>query len=138
MTEPITAIAIATLAFQKAIEAVGSEVGKKFAASAYELMNNLREKIWNRFKGNETVEVELQKADTGDRQAVEAVADYLKVAMRESPEFASELQLMANEINLHLIEDNSNQVQVNYGGTNFQTKVEGGEVYQGNITIHKT
>lgn len=140
MTDPITftASAIAALAFQKAIESAGSETGKKFAASAYELINTLRQKIWDRFKGHETVEGELVKADAGDAEAIETVGDYLKIAMRETPEFAQELQQLAHEINLHIETDNSTQTQNNFGGTNFQNKITGGEVYQGNVTINKT
>lgn len=132
MTEPLTftAAAIASLAFQKAIEAAGSETGKKFAASAYALIDQLRTKIWSKFKGKEKAETALQKADAGDAEALNAVISYLNVEMLESEDFAQEIQQLAHEINLHVIEDNSSQVQNNYGGTNYQNKISGGVVNQ--------
>ena len=140
MSDPITftAAAIATLAFQKAIEGAGSEVGKKLAASGIDLINKLRLKIVEKFKGHKTVEAELVKAEAGDAEAIETIGDYLKIAMSEAPEFAQELQQLANEINLHIETDNSTQTQNNFGGTNFQNNISGGEVYQGNVTINKT
>jgi hypothetical protein len=57
--------------------------------------------------------------------------------MDEEPEFAAEIRATAHEITLMQIKGDG-LVQNNYGGTNFQNKIEGGEVYQGNITINKT
>ncbi|ABW33375.1 hypothetical protein AM1_H0022 (plasmid) [Acaryochloris marina MBIC11017] len=132
MTEPLTftAAAIVSLAFQKAIEAAGSETGKKFATSAYALIDQLRTKIWSKFKGKEKAEAALQKADAGNTEALNAVISYLNVEMLESEDFAKEIQQLAHEINLHVIEDNSSQVQNNYGGTNYQNKISGGVVNQ--------
>lgn len=132
MTEPLTftAAAIVSLAFQKAIEAASSETGKKFATSAYALIDQLRTKIWSKFKGKEKAEAALQKADAGDTEALNAVVSYLNVEMLESEDFAKQIQQLAHEINLHVIEDNSSQVQNNYGGTNYQNKISGGVVNQ--------
>ena len=132
MTDPVslTAGAIATLAFQEFIKAGAGEAAKKFTSEAIAKMGELREKIVARFKGHETIEAELVKAETGDEDAIASLGDYLSIEMRKAPEFANEIQQLANEINQCLIEDNSGQVQVNYGGTNFQNKVDGGKVYQ--------
>ncbi len=124
MTDPVTltAGAIATLAFQKVMEAGGAELGKKFAASAYDLMDKLRQKLWERWRGNPQRATMLKQAENGDRAAVETIGKYLDIEMLESPEFADEVKAIAHEITLLEIEDNSSMNQVNYGGTNYQTK----------------
>ncbi len=140
MSDPITftASAIASLAFQKAIEAAGSETGKKFTASAYELINTLREKIWGKFKGHDAVEAELVKADAGDSESIETVGDYLKIAMKQDPDFATAIQQLAHQIDLCVVKDNNAPTQVNYGNQNKQVNTYGGEnIITDSVTINK-
>ncbi len=62
-----------------------------------------------------------QKAEISQEQ-VNQLAAYLQVAMDDDPQFAREIQMIAHEITLMQVEDNSNMTQINYGGTNYQTK----------------
>jgi hypothetical protein len=141
MPEPIatlTAIAIADLAFKKFIESASGELAKKFTESAIAKMDELRQKIWEKMRGRSPkLDEALAKVEGGDRAALETVAKNLDVVMDEEPEFKAQIQAIAHEITLMQIEGDG-LVQNNYGGTNFQNQINGGEVYQGNITINKT
>lgn len=107
MSDPITysASAIATLAFQQAIDVAGLKTGHPFEASAHQRLNMLRQKIMDQMKGDETIAVELIQAETGNLDAIETVGNALEMMMRESPEFAVALQQLANEINSSGIEE---------------------------------
>jgi phage replication-related protein YjqB (UPF0714/DUF867 family) len=140
MADPITltAGAIATLAFQKFIEAGAGELAKKFTEAAIARMDDLRHKVIEKLRGKSArIDEALAKAEQGDRTALDTIAKNLDVVMDEHPDFAAELTVMAHEINAGKLVDNSSMNQTNYGGTNFQTKVEGGKVYQAE-TIHIT
>lgn len=138
MTDPITttltASAIATLAFQKAIESGAGELAKKFTTEALAKMDELRKKIWDRLRGKHKIAEEtLNKANTGDKQAIDTVATLLGVEMLD-PKFATEIRAIAQEINAGKLQDNSSMVQNNYDNARgWQTKVEGGTAYIGEI-----
>ena len=131
MTDPVTLTAgtIATLAFQKIVEGIGSETGKKFSEKAFGLIDQLRQKIIARFKGQEKVQPILDQAQSGESDGIQNLAKFLDVEMFDE-EFSKELKQLAQEINQYTIEDSSTQVQVNHGGTNFQNKITGGVVNQ--------
>ena len=140
MSEPVvlTATVIANLAFQEFLKSTTGEAAKQFTHDVLTLMEKLRQKIWNRLLGkHETAEQALTQAETGDQEAIETVATLLDVEMLDK-DFAGEIRQIAQEINLHISNDSNTQVQNNYGGTNFQNSISGGEVYQGNVTINKT
>jgi hypothetical protein len=125
MTDPLslTAGTIATLAFQKFIEAGAGELAKKYTTDAIAQMDNLRKKIVARLRGkSEKLDEALVKAEAGDRTALETISKNLDVIMDDSPEFAIEIRAIAHEITLNQIQDNSSMSQTNYGGTNYQTK----------------
>ncbi|WOD39911.1 hypothetical protein [Nodosilinea sp. E11] len=125
MTDPLslTAATIATLAFQKFIESGAGELAKKFTTEAITQMDTLRQRIVTRLQGkSKKLDEALVKAEEGDKAAVEAIGKNLDVVMDESPEFAEEIRVIAREITLNQIQDNSSISQTNYGGTNYQTK----------------
>ena len=132
--EPLSALAITTLAF---ISVKASEtVIEKFTEAALDKANKLREKIWNKLKGRPEAEKALQAAKNGSQEDLEAVADYLKIAMREDPEFRKEIEELAKEVEAGKIEDKSTMTQINRDQSKgFQTKVEGGTAYIGEIHI---
>ncbi len=132
--EPLSAIAITTLAF---ISVKASEtVIEKFTEAALDKANKLREKIWNKLEGRPEAEKALQAAKNGSQEDLEAVADYLKIAMREDPEFRKEIEELAKEVEAGKIEDKSAMTQINRDQSKgFQTKVEGGTAYIGEIHI---
>ena len=120
--EPVslTAGTIATLAFTKVFE---TSI-EKFTEAAIAKMNELRKKIWDKFRGNVKAESALTAAEKGSKPDLERVAAYLQVVMNEEPEFAKEVQSLARDI----------EQEINIGkmqGQNIQN-VYGGEVEQNN------
>ena len=137
MVDPatLTASAIATLAFQKFIESGAGELAKKFTEGAIAKMDELRKKVIEKLRGrSERVNEALVKVEQGDRAALDTIAKNLDVMMDDQPEFASELKLLAHEINAGKLVDNSSMTQNNYDNARgWQTKVEGGTAYIGEI-----
>ena len=123
--EPITATTIATLAFTKFLEGSTGKAAEKFTEAAIAKMDSLRKQIWAKLHGRARVEAVKATVETKQQitQAeVNQLAAYLQVSMDEDPQFAQQIQAIAHEITLMQIEDNSSMTQVNYGGTNYQTK----------------
>ncbi|OLP20038.1 hypothetical protein BST81_02015 [Leptolyngbya sp. 'hensonii'] len=139
MTDPFTAAAgiwtagkIAELVFQKFAEAGAGKLGEKFTETGIQKLGDLWNRIRNRLRGKQDQKVDeaLVHVEKGDRAALATLQKYLDVEMLE-PEFAAELQAIAQEITLNQIQDNSSQTQNIYdGGTGFQNKIDGGTVYQ--------
>ena len=119
----LTAAKIVELAFTKAIESGAGEAAKKLTEATIAKMNDLRKKIWAKLRGKSlNIDEALDKAEQGDRAAVDTVAKYLDVAMVDYPDFATEIRAIAHEITVEQHQDNSSMNQTNYGGTNYQTK----------------
>ncbi|GAP99708.1 hypothetical protein [Leptolyngbya sp. NIES-2104] len=135
----LTATAIATLAFQEFIKSGSGELAKKFTTAAIAKMGELRQKLWDRLRGKHLVaEDALAKAETGDETAIGTVGTLLGVEMLD-PAFAAEVQAIAQEIHAGRLVDNSNMTQNNYDNARgWQTKVEGGTAYIGEIHQHGT
>lgn len=140
MADPVitlTASAIATLAFQEFIKSGAGELAKKFTGEAIAKMGKLRQKIWERLRGKHTLaEGVLEKAEAGDKTAIETVGTLLGVEMLD-PAFAAEVQAIAQEINAGKLVDQSNMTMNVYNqAKGWQTKVEGGTAYIGEIHQH--
>lgn len=119
--EPLTAGVIATLAFTKAFE----KTIEKFTEAALAKMDELRKKVLNRLRGDQRAEAALTAVEQGNKSELQRVAIYLEDAMREDPQFANEVQLLAQEINAGKLQDSSSMTQNNYdSSTGYQTKVE--------------
>lgn len=133
--EPISIAAstIIALAFQKFLDAGSGKLGEKFTEGAIAQMDDLRKLIWNKLRGKSPkVDEALQKAEQGDKAALETIAKNLDVVMDEEPEFANEVRLLAQTINAGKIQDNSTMNQWNSDNARgWQTKVEGGTAYIG-------
>ncbi len=145
MTDPVTTItasAIASLAFQKFLESGAGELGKKFTTEAIAKMDILLKRIWSKLSGKpriEEVQATLDKTAKITPEQVNQIAAYLQVAMDEDPTFAQDLQVLAQEINAGKLIDQSTMTQNNYDNAKgWQTKVEGGTAYIGDINIHNT
>jgi hypothetical protein len=138
MTDPIIAItasAIANLAFQEFIKSGSGELAKKFTTEAIAKMDELRKTILNKLRGKSPkVDEALSKAETGDTTAI---TKYLDVIMEEDEKFAEQIKNIAHQINIGKIQDNSSMVQNNSDNARaWQTKVEGGTAYIGEIHIN--
>lgn len=128
------AIAIATLAFI-GLKAADTTVGK-LTEAALEKADQLRKKLWDKLRGNGSAEVALQGAENGSKADLEALADYLKIAMREDPQFAGEVQKLAQEIDEEIDEDPQSMIMKIYGGTGYQTSVKANTSFVGGTHHH--
>ncbi|WP_225902954.1 hypothetical protein [Pseudanabaena yagii] len=83
-----------------------------------------------------TVDETLVKVESGDLAAIETVSTVLGTELITDPEFANELKLLAQTIQAGKIQDNSTMMQNNSDNARgWQTKVEGGTAYIGEIHI---
>jgi hypothetical protein len=142
MADPVTAItasALATLAFQKFIESGAGELAKKFTGAAISKMDELRQKIWDKLQGKSPrVDEALAQVERGDRAALATIARHLDVVMDENPAFAMEVQAIAQEINAgKLLDQSSMTMHISDQGRGWQTKVEGGTAYIGEVHVHE-
>ena len=142
MADPVTAItasALATLAFQKFIESGAGELAKKFTGAAISKMDELRQKIWDKLRGKSPrVDEALVKVEQGDYAALTTIARNLDVVMDEHPDFAREVQAIAQEIHAGKLLDRSHMtMHISHQGRGWQTKVEGGTAYVGEVHIHE-
>jgi len=142
MADPLTltAGAIISLAFQEFIKSGAGELAKHFTGEAIAKMGELRQKIWHRLRGKHPMAEDtlLAKAETGDPAAIDTLGTLLGVEMLD-PSFASELQAIAQEINAGRLIDQSNMIMnIRDHGKGWQTKVEGGTAYIGEIHQHGT
>jgi hypothetical protein len=135
----LTATAIANLAFQEFIKSGAGELAKKFTAEAIAKMGDLRKLLWERLRRKHAIaETALQQAETGDRDSIDTVGTLLGVEMLD-PTFAAEVRAIAHVINAGKLVDQSNMSQNNYDNARgWQTKVEGGTAYIGEIHQHST
>jgi hypothetical protein len=143
MADPITiltASAIANLAFQEFIKSGAGELAKKFTAEAIAKMSDLRKIIIAKLQGKSTkVDEALVKATQGDSTALDTIAKNLDVVMDDEPEFAEEVKAIAHEINIGKIQDNSSMIQnISDNAKGWQTKIEGGTAYIGEIHINQS
>ncbi|MEA5582589.1 hypothetical protein VB620_14715 [Nodularia harveyana UHCC-0300] len=92
--EPITAGAIATLAFTKIFE----KSIETFTEAALAKMDELRKKIWDKLRGNPKAETALLATEQGSKEDLNRVAAYLQIALHEEPQFAEEIEKLAREI----------------------------------------
>lgn len=128
MVDPVSlsAAAIATLAFTKMLE----KTVEKFTEGALTKMDELRQKIWNKLRGNPRAEKALTAVEQGEKSELDRLAVYLQDAMEDDPQFAAEVRTLAQEINAGKLQDNSRMTQNNYDSARgVQNKIEGGTVY---------
>lgn len=142
MVDPVTTLtasAIATLAFQKFLETGAGELAKKFSTEAIAKMEMLLKRIWVKLRGKPRVEEVKAAIDQTHKitpEQVNQIAAYLQVAMDEDPQFANDIRLLAQEINAGKLVDQSHMTQNIYDqAKGWQTKVEGGTAYIGEIHI---
>jgi hypothetical protein len=134
MADPVTlsAAAIATLAFTKMLE----KTVEKFTEGALTKMDVLRQKIWDKLRGNLRAENALTAVEQGNKDELQRLAVYLQDAMEDDPQFANEVRVLAQEIHAGKLQDKSQMIQSNHDNARgWQAKVEGGTAYIGEIHI---
>ena len=142
MVEPVTTIAastISTLAFQKFIESGAGELAKQFTGAAISKMDELRQKIWDKLRGKSNkLDKALAQVENGDHEALVTITKNLDVVMDEDSDFAIEIQTIAQEINAgKLLDESRMTMNVSDQAKGWQTKVEGGTAYIGEVHIHE-
>jgi hypothetical protein len=137
MADPLTAGALVALAAQKFVESSAGELAKKFTTEAIAKIPELWQQIKNKLQGRSAkVDEALVKLESGDRSGIDTVTKNLDVVLDDEPEFANELKLLAQTIQAGKIQDNSTMTQNNSDNAKgWQTKVEGGTAYIGEIHI---
>ncbi|NJO81001.1 MAG: hypothetical protein HC827_22540 [Cyanobacteria bacterium RM1_2_2] len=132
----ITAATIATLAFTKFLESSVGKLSEKFTETAITKMNQLRQLIWQKLRGNPRAETALAAVEQGSKPDLDRLTVYLQDAMEDDPQFATEVKTIAQEIHAGKLQDHSRMTQVNQDNAKgWQTKVEGGTAYIGEIHI---
>ena len=138
MADPLTAGVLVSLAIQKFVESSAGELAKKFTTEAITKIPELWQQIKNKLQGRSAkVDEALVKLEAGDRSGIDTVTKNLDVVLDDEPEFANELKLLAQTIQAGKIQDNSTMTQNNSDNAKgWQTKVEGGTAYIGEIHQH--
>jgi hypothetical protein len=125
--------------FKNWLSRSAGELAKKFTAKAITKMDILIKRIWARLSGKPRIEEVRKSVEKGKKitpQQMNQIAAYLQVAMDEDSLFEHEIRTLAQEINAGRLIDNSSMTQNNYGqAKGWQTKVEGGTAYIGEIHI---
>lgn len=131
--EPITTTVIVTLAFTKFLETTV----EKFTETGLQKIDELRQKIWAKLKGNAKAEEALKALEEGKKDKLKFVEVYLSNGMDDDENFAADVNKLANEIQSLKIQDNSSMTQNNYdNSTGYQTKIDGGTAFVGGNHYH--
>ncbi|NEO70793.1 hypothetical protein [Moorena sp. SIO3H5] len=121
----LSATAITTLAFKKFLETGAGELGKKFTETAITKMDELRNMIWEKLRGNSKAEKALTAVEQGSNQELDRLAVYVQDAMEDDQQFASEIKAIAQEIHAGKIQDNSSNIMnVNDKAKGIQNNIE--------------
>lgn len=103
MADPLstlTASAIATLAFTKFVESGAGKLAEKFSEGAIAKMEQLRQLIWNKFRGKPRAETALAAIEQGSKPDLERLAVYLQDEMDDAPQFAVEVRAILKKSTL--------------------------------------
>jgi phosphoribosylformylglycinamidine (FGAM) synthase PurS component len=99
MTEPITAVTIAALAFNEFIKAGAGELAKKSISGGVEGVKKLRDYLKSKFVGNERATDAIAELEQhGTEAALTKVTKYLDLEMVEDEAFAHDVRQLAQQI----------------------------------------
>ncbi|MBR8840232.1 MAG: hypothetical protein DSM106950_41150 [Stigonema ocellatum SAG 48.90 = DSM 106950] len=100
-------------------------------------MDELRQKIWDQLRSNPRAEKAFTAVEQGSKTDLERLTIYLHDEMEDDQQFAAQVQALAHEINSGKLQDSNSMTQNNYDNARgWQTKVEGGTAYVGEINFH--
>ena len=133
----LTAKTILTVALTQFIGSSSHNLPEKFTeAELLVKIDELRRRIWDKLQGNPRAENALTAVEQGNEEELQRVAVYLQDAMEDDPQFDNEVRVLTQEIHAGKLQDNSRMTQNNYDNARgWQTKVEGGTAYIGEIHI---
>jgi hypothetical protein len=125
---------------KKFIESTIGKVAEKMTEAGIKKIGELRGAIVAKLRGNPAAVEALAKAEAfGAEDDLKDVANYLDMAARKDVAFGQQVQKLVQEIQtLVQIQDDSHMTQINRDNAKgWQTKVQGGTAYIGEIHIHK-
>ncbi|MEH1981929.1 hypothetical protein [Nostoc sp.] len=129
--------AIAKVAFGKFFESSAGKLGEKFTETGLKKIDELYQTIRKRLSGNPGAKDALTDVEQGNQEALQRVAVYLLDVMKADGNFATDVQKIADEINIHRVEDNSQLTQINKDhSTGYQTKTGDNNTNQFGNTNH--
>ncbi|MEH2296280.1 hypothetical protein [Nostoc sp.] len=129
--------AIANVAFRKFFESSVGKLGEKFTETGLKKIDELYQTIRKKLSGNPGANHTLADVEQGNQEALQRVAVYLLDVMQADANFATDVQKIADEINIHRVEDNSQLTQINKDhSTGYQTKTGDNNTNQFGNTIH--
>jgi hypothetical protein len=134
----LLAVPIAKVVLNKFYEGLGEKLAEKAVDLLPEKVKKLGQLVWETcLQGKPGADNLLQKAANGSTVDQQRLTEYLHKVLESNHVLKKETKKLADEIHLEIISTSSDMNQYNYGGTNFQSKVDGGVVYQAdNITCH--
>lgn len=107
MTEPITAVTIAALAFNEFIKAGAGELAKKSISGGIENVKKLRDYLKSKFAGNERATGAIAQIEQqGTEAALTKFSKYLDLEMIEDEAFANNVRQLAQQIINHQTVEN--------------------------------
>jgi hypothetical protein len=131
---------IAKIALDKFVEGGANELGKNLTTQLSQKIMRLGTVVWERIRGNSTAVGVLKEATQEKPEEIQRLKNYLYSLWKdENSEFTQDVKKLADEIHFELtqIEDNSSMTQINRDNARgWQTKVEGGTAYIGEIHQH--
>jgi phosphoribosylformylglycinamidine (FGAM) synthase PurS component len=99
MTEPITAVTIAALAFNEFIKAGAGELAKKSISGGVEGIKKLRDYLKAKFVGNDRARDAIAELEQqGTEAALTKFTKYLDLEMVEDEAFANNVRQLAQQI----------------------------------------
>lgn len=130
---------IATLAFQKFIESGDGELTQKLTEPALQSIDDLRQKILGKLRGDLRAEAALTKVEQGSKADLKKVTVYLYIAMEEDPQFAAEIQELVQTVVAQIPRTVGEMTQLNSDSAKgWQAKVEGGTAYIGEMHFYNS
>jgi hypothetical protein len=139
--EPITtavSIVLSKIVLDKFYEGVSSKLGEKVVEKALAPIEALGKLLWNRcVLGKPKVEALVAQAEKQDDVAIEKLKEHLAIAF-EDQKLKAEVDSIVQQIDTIVqIDDDSTMTQINRDqAKGWQTKVQGGTAYIGEIHIH--
>ncbi|MBE9030884.1 hypothetical protein IQ266_14200 [filamentous cyanobacterium LEGE 11480] len=140
--EPIStaaAIVLSKIVLDKFYEGLSTKLGERVIDTVLAPIKKLGEVVWQRcFKGKPGTEDLLAQAEKGNSEAETALKDYLDKALVDA-KLKAEVEPIVQEIRQTIvqIDDDSTMTQINRDNAKgWQTKVQGGTAYIGEIHIH--
>lgn len=142
MTDPLTAGAIAALAFTTTIEKLSESLAQVALEKVTEKLKALKQLIRKKFEDKPKVENIISQAEHGSQAAVDRVTTYIAIGMDRDKVFAESLQALAQEIQqeINVAQIRGENVLNVYDGEAYQVNNPSGPVIQGvqgdvNITL---